>query len=254
METNLQTLAGLRDQIDEIDRQIHELINKRAAIAPLVIAAKGGGPIWRPAREAQVLRKRLAAHQGGLFPTPCLLGIWTELMTGMTSIEVDFCFGMVKASALDTVPTVRAHFGALPQLKAYRNPEELLAASDHAIAMLPWPQASDSQKWWPLLLQPEFRDHRIGFALPFLPSHENLAPIALIAKIALEESGDDTALLAIPRQEFANWSGLTVRIRDIDQGDDWLLVELKEPLAKIQPIIDRSSAVLIGLVPNRITV
>ena len=51
------TLAELRARIDAIDTTLFDLIQQRAAIAPLVIQAKGGGPIWRPAREAQIFRK-----------------------------------------------------------------------------------------------------------------------------------------------------------------------------------------------------
>jgi len=53
-----------RDQIDAIDEQLLKLVNERAQHAREIGNLKNGGPIYRPEREAQVLR-RLLEHNGG---------------------------------------------------------------------------------------------------------------------------------------------------------------------------------------------
>ena len=44
------------------------------------------------------------------------------------------------------------------------------------------------------LLRPEYKSFVIGMKLPFLPHRETMRPLALLAKIQLEPSGDDCSL------------------------------------------------------------
>jgi chorismate mutase/prephenate dehydratase len=65
-------LLKLRDKIDTIDQQIHELINSRASCAQQVALVKekfqgvDDAVFYRPEREAQVLRKVMERNQGPL--------------------------------------------------------------------------------------------------------------------------------------------------------------------------------------------
>ncbi|MEY3747686.1 MAG: P-protein : Chorismate mutase, partial [Pseudomonadota bacterium] len=53
-----------RDRIDAIDEQLLKLVNERASHAREIGALKGEGPIYRPEREAQVLRRLLEKNGG----------------------------------------------------------------------------------------------------------------------------------------------------------------------------------------------
>jgi chorismate mutase/prephenate dehydratase len=55
-----------RDKIDAIDEQLLGLVNERAQLAREIGALKNGGPIYRPEREAQVLRRLLEQNKGPL--------------------------------------------------------------------------------------------------------------------------------------------------------------------------------------------
>src|SRR5262245_23985308 len=59
-------LAALRQQIDAIDQQMHDLLMRRTEAVLGIAAAKreSGEAVLRPAREAQVLRRLLARHKG----------------------------------------------------------------------------------------------------------------------------------------------------------------------------------------------
>ena len=61
-----EELKPLRAQIDEIDAQIVELLNRRAEVVKKVGAVKGStnAPVYRPDREAEVLRKVWAQSKG----------------------------------------------------------------------------------------------------------------------------------------------------------------------------------------------
>ena len=66
MSEKLPTLPELRQQIDAIDVQIHELINRRAHCAQLVAEVKKAEDptitsFYRPEREAQVLQMVMQA-------------------------------------------------------------------------------------------------------------------------------------------------------------------------------------------------
>lgn len=59
-------LKGHRARIDAIDEQLLQLINERAEHARAIGALKGEGPVYRPEREAQVLRRLLQNNRGPL--------------------------------------------------------------------------------------------------------------------------------------------------------------------------------------------
>ena len=61
-----EQLKQHRDQIDAIDEQILKLVNARATLARTIGSLKDDGVIYRPEREAQVLRRLQANNQGPL--------------------------------------------------------------------------------------------------------------------------------------------------------------------------------------------
>ncbi len=81
-------LAALRAQIDKLDVQIVELLNKRAAIAAEIgkLKADQGGEVFSAAREEEVLANVLAAHHGPL-DAVTLKAIFRELISGSRAIQ-----------------------------------------------------------------------------------------------------------------------------------------------------------------------
>lgn len=82
------TLEELRQQIDEIDRELVALLNRRAEIVVEVgrLKSADGTPIYAPDREKRVLDKIRAANKGPL-PDKTLLAIYRELMSGSFALE-----------------------------------------------------------------------------------------------------------------------------------------------------------------------
>ena len=87
-ENNDKHLEPLRRRIDELDRQIIELLNQRAEVVVQVGKAKaiGGAPIYAPDREQAVLR-RIAELNRGPLPQKTLQAIYRELMSGSFALE-----------------------------------------------------------------------------------------------------------------------------------------------------------------------
>lgn len=81
-----ESLKKHRDQIDAIDEQLLKLVNERAAHARQIGEIKGGGTIYRPEREAQVLRRLVDLNQGPL-PNEAVTAIFRSVMSNCRALE-----------------------------------------------------------------------------------------------------------------------------------------------------------------------
>ena len=81
-------LTALRGQIDKLDLNIVELLNKRAAIAAQIgkVKADQGGNVFSAAREEAVLGAVLAANKGPL-DVVTIKAIFRELISGSRAIQ-----------------------------------------------------------------------------------------------------------------------------------------------------------------------
>src|SRR5262249_33552321 len=82
------TLAGLRSEIDRLDKELVALLNRRAEIAAQIgqVKQRQGLEIWSPAREEEVLARALESSQGPL-PAETLRLIFRELMSGSRAMQ-----------------------------------------------------------------------------------------------------------------------------------------------------------------------
>ena len=83
-----KTLPELRQHIDAVDTQLLALLNQRALLANAVgeIKRAEGSSIYRPEREAQVVRDLQAANAGPLRNLG-LANIWREIMSACRALE-----------------------------------------------------------------------------------------------------------------------------------------------------------------------
>ncbi len=81
-------LDHLRRDIDQLDAEIVELLNRRARVVVKVgkLKANDGSPIYVPQREREVL-DRITADNKGPLPDKTLRAIWRELMSGSFALE-----------------------------------------------------------------------------------------------------------------------------------------------------------------------
>ncbi|QAU33822.1 prephenate dehydratase [Janthinobacterium sp. 17J80-10] len=81
-------LKPLREQIDAIDAQILDLLNQRARVAEAVghVKAETNAPVFRPEREAQVLR-RVAERNPGPLVGSDVQTIFREIMSACRALE-----------------------------------------------------------------------------------------------------------------------------------------------------------------------
>ena len=82
------SLRTLRAAIDEIDERLVALLNERAKLAQQVGHAKQAeaAPVYRPEREAEVLRRVAALNEGPLTET-ALLNVFREVISACRALE-----------------------------------------------------------------------------------------------------------------------------------------------------------------------
>lgn len=87
----MSELAILREKIDRIDYQIHDLLNERAKLALQVADAKISEDanlrdFYRPEREAQIL-EQIAAYNKGPLSTTVIAEIFKTIMKECLKIQ-----------------------------------------------------------------------------------------------------------------------------------------------------------------------
>lgn len=112
-----QELEQLRQSIDAIDQQIHELINQRAQCAQRVAdvkqkyAAPGESVVfYRPEREAQVLRKVMDRNQGPL-SDESVARLFREIMSQCLALEEPVKVAYLGPEGTFTQQAAIKHFG-----------------------------------------------------------------------------------------------------------------------------------------------
>ncbi|MGZ8251423.1 MAG: prephenate dehydratase [Methylophilaceae bacterium] len=101
-----------RDQIDAIDEQLLKLVNERAQHAREIGNLKNGGPIYRPEREAQVLR-RLLEHNGGPLSGEAVTAIFRAVMSNCRALEKELAVAFLGPLGTFSEEAANKQFGGL---------------------------------------------------------------------------------------------------------------------------------------------
>lgn len=115
MSEELQrALAGIRAEIDGIDSQLLELLNRRAQCAQRVGMEKAkhgeAGFVYRPEREAQVLR-RLQELNPGPLPNEAITRLFREVMSACLALEHPLRVAFLGPDGSFTGAAAVKHFG-----------------------------------------------------------------------------------------------------------------------------------------------
>lgn len=105
-----EQLKSHRDAIDAIDVEILKLLNQRAEHAREIGAIKGGGLIYRPEREAQVLARIRQLNQGPL-PDEHAVKLFREIMSACLSIERPLTIAYLGPEGTFSQSAAVKHFG-----------------------------------------------------------------------------------------------------------------------------------------------
>ena len=112
---SLPDLADVRKEIDQIDQQLHQLINQRAKcaqqVAEVKVAEDGKDAVfYRPEREAQVLRAVMERNQGPLSNEE-IARLFREIMSACLALERPLKVAYLGPEGTFTQQATLKHFG-----------------------------------------------------------------------------------------------------------------------------------------------
>src|SRR5690554_1117275 len=105
-------LHQLRQDIDRLDREILERLSQRARNAQRIGEVKQGN-LYRPEREAQVLR-RVAEENPGPLPDQAVQRIFREIMSACLALEQPMRVVYLGPAGTFSESAARKHFGSAP--------------------------------------------------------------------------------------------------------------------------------------------
>ena len=146
-------LATLRREIDSIDEKLHDLLMRRAEIVGEVgrQKASAGGPTFRPAREAQLLRRLLARHSGAL-PPSVVVRLWCEIVAASTRLQGDFSVACSpNGDDCGALRLAQSRFGLDANVSRLASLDQVVLAvgrGDATVGIVPLAHGSDGPDWW----------------------------------------------------------------------------------------------------------
>ncbi|MDX1401494.1 MAG: chorismate mutase, partial [Kiloniellales bacterium] len=203
------SLQDLRQRIDKIDDAIHDLLMQRSNLVDQIAAAKGENAIaMRPGREARVVRRILARHDGR-FPIGVLVRIWREIIAACTALQQPLAVAVYEAEGGPSLERLaRAHFGSMTRLSHFASESGVIRAITEGratVGLLPIPEGGTGSPWWLFLARRSDDTPRIIARLPFIRAADqrrsNRAEALVLGLVPHEDSGDDHSFVIIEVKE-----------------------------------------------------
>src|ERR1700756_4703708 len=150
-------LAELRDEIDRIDEEMHRLLMARGEIIGRLIAVKRteeSGSAFRPAREADMMRRLVERHRG-ILPLDTAESILRVVIATFTHVQAPFSVH-ADLSAGDAMmrDSARFHFGFTVPFLAHMGAASVVAAvsdSKGDLGLVPAFATAGAGPWWAAL-------------------------------------------------------------------------------------------------------
>jgi chorismate mutase len=203
------SLADLRREIDLIDERVHRLLMDRGEIIDRLIAVKHTqetGSAFRPAREADMMRRLVDRHTG-ILPLDTVESIWRVIIATFTYVQAPFSVH-ADLSAGDAAmrDSARFHFGFtvpfVPHMGA-ASVVEAVSESKGDLGLVPAFAMTGVGAWWSAL---EFdAAPKIIARLPFVDraDHPAAVPVFVVSRAAPDAMVKEVEVWSV---RVAGWS------------------------------------------------
>ena len=196
-------LGDLRKEIDRIDEAMHQLLMERGEIIDRLIAVKrsqASGSAFRPAREAEMMRRLVKRHKG-ILPLDTAESIWRVIISTFTYVQAPFSVH-ADLSAGDALmrDSARFHFGFTVPFVAHMGAAAVVAAvstSKGDLGLVPAFAVPSVGAWWSAL---EFdAAPKIIARLPFVERADHPAglPVFVLSKVAADAMATEAAMWSV---------------------------------------------------------
>jgi chorismate mutase len=229
MSVSEPSLDDLRREIDDIDDSLHALLMRRADVQQRIGRAKDTSTARiRPGREARILRRLLAKHDGA-FPKAVVVQIWREIFAAGLSLQGPFSVAVLGDGRAERglLGIARDHFGTLTHMQEVSSPGQVLQAVGErrvSVGVLPMPESEEHAPWWPNMARNGEAVPRIVARLPFARAertHRRLEALAVMLG-APEETGQDRGYVALEASATTSRSALRQALSGADfEVTDW---------------------------------
>jgi len=207
------TLADLRREIDRIDAAMHELLLESGDIIDTLIAVKKTqevGSAFRPAREADMMRRLVERHRGNL-PLDTAESIWRVIIASFTYVQAPFAVH-ADLSAGDALmrDSARFHFGFTVPFVPHAGAASVVAAVSESkgdLGLVPAFATAGAGPWWAAL---EFdAAPKIIARLPFVerPNHPAALPVFVVSRVAADAMVTETEVWSV---RVSGWNAASV--------------------------------------------
>ncbi len=201
------SLAELRREIDRIDERMHGLLMERGEIIDRLISVKQtqeSGSAFRPAREAEMMRRLVDRHKG-ILPLDTAESIWRVIISTFTYVQAPFSVHADLSAGEATMrDSARFHFGFTVPFLAHIGAASVVAAvSDSKGDLGLVPAFTTAGAWWSAL---EFDTApKIIARLPFVERADHPAglPVFVISRAAAESMVKEVEVWSV---RVAGWS------------------------------------------------
>src|SRR6201996_6614778 len=206
------SLQDLRKEIDTIDEQVHRLLMQRGDIIDRLIQVKKTqevGSAFRPAREADMMRRRVERHRG-ILPLDTVESIWRVIISSFTYVQAPFAvhadISMSEAAMRDSA---RFHFGFIVPYVAHFSASAAVEAVAKSKGDLALVSATTSRTPWWNALEADGAPKIIA-RLPFLEraDHPAALPVFVISRVADDAMVTEGEMWSI---RVSGWNADTAR-------------------------------------------
>jgi chorismate mutase len=202
-------LADLRREIDRIDESIHGLLMERGEIIDRLIAAKRtqeSGSAFRPAREADMMRRLVDRHKG-ILPLDTVESIWRVIIATFTYVQAPFeVHADLSAGDAHMRDSARFHFGFTVPFVPHLGAASVVAAvsdSKGGLGLVPAFAVAGAGAWWNAL---EFDSApKIIARLPFVDraDHPAALPVFVLSRTSPDAMVTEVEVWSV---RVAGWS------------------------------------------------
>jgi chorismate mutase len=210
---NDQALADLRREIDRLDEAMHELLIERGQIIDRLIATKKTqetGSAFRPAREADMMRRLVGRHHGNL-PLDTVESIWRVIISTFTYVQAPFAVH-ADLSVGDALmrDSARFHFGFTVPFEPHMGASSVVEAVSESrgdLGLVPAFAIAGAGPWWTAL---EFDSApKIIARLPFLEraDHPAAMPVFVVSRVAADAMVTETEVWSM---RVSGWKSASV--------------------------------------------
>ena len=207
------SLADLRREIDRIDETMHALLIERGQIIDELIAVKKSqetGSAFRPAREADMMRRLVQRHHGSL-PLDTVESIWRVIISTFTYVQAPFSVH-ADLSAGDALMrnSARFHFGFTVPFEPHIGAAgvvQAVTASRGDLGLVPAFAVAGAGPWWTAL---EFETApKIIARLPFVERADHPAgfPVFVISRVPADAMVTETEVWSV---RVSGWNASAV--------------------------------------------